>query len=293
MAEVLREHGITKELSIKLDRNFKVEALCFLNRGRSGQSAQAQPQTKQTRRASVAGTNVFVIGGLIRETGFDYLDRIPRSNNVQIGQSDSTYSTAATNNFSLKIGNRPTCPTDELPLTGLTDPTDPTDPCDACDASGNTMKSAESAIMGASVIHSMESFHSLARRNDGETGETQHAQSIHLSYRLNFESDAFVPSDESVKAHSLFGDAYDADSSLDGAREVDIYDDVDDLGLNRLFIEPSDLNSNEETNNGADMESSRLFDEMGSSGSSDSNDNDYFGIASLYIDNLGEENCKY
>lgn len=80
-----------------------------------------------------------------------------------------------------------------------------------------------------------------------------------------------MPSDESVSA----------DSSLDGASEVDIYDDVDDLGLNRLFIERperSDLNSNDETNNGTDMESSRLFDEMGSSGGND---------------NLGEENCKY
>lgn len=258
---MLREHGITKELSVNLNRDFKVEALSFLNSGRSSQSAQVQRQIKQTRRASVAGSNVFVVEGLIRETGFDHLNRIPRSKNVQIGQSDST---ATTNNFSLRIGNRgnrPTCPTDELPLT------DPTDSTAATVESGNTMKSAESAIMGAREIDSMESFHSLARRNYCETGETQHAQSIHLNYRSNCESDAFEPSNESVNANSLFENSDDADSSLDEAREVDIFDDVDDLGLNGLFIESS--------------ESISLFYEEGSSTSND-----------IFVDSLSEEKCK-
>lgn len=271
-AETLREHGITKELSIELERNFKIEALSFLNHGRCGQSAQAQPQTEQTRptrRASVAGTNVFVVGSQIRETGFDYLHRIPRSQNVQIDRLNATHSTATTattTNFSLKIGkrgNHPNSPTNIAPLPDSTDPNH---------ASDNMMKSADSAILGASQIHLMESFDSLARGNDGETCAIQHGQPIHLSdlsYRSNFGSDSFVDA---------------ADSSLAGS--------IEDLGLNRLFVDQSDLKNNEDTNTGTDMESSHLFDTMWSSASSN---NDDFGIASLYIDSsvsLGDENCK-
>lgn len=97
---MLMDSGITEEVAINLERMFKIESLSYLNHGLAGKS---HPQTQHMRRASVARRSVFVVGGQIRETGFDHLGRIPRNNNVVIGLS--TAATAATQNFSIRVAN--------------------------------------------------------------------------------------------------------------------------------------------------------------------------------------------
>lgn len=222
-SQLLEENGITKELKVMLDRNFKIEALSFLNR------AQPQPQTLQTRRASVAGTKVFVVDGRIRETGFDYLERLRRDNHVQISQPGQS-TPAATQNFSMVLAK----PTDRATNITSENGTPRTPPHAASAASvvgngdlhNNTTPTAALAacsidpIIGASVINSMDSFQSLARSVPQIDGN------FILSHSLNFERVQIIPDDEVVDEDSLFGDLSDVSDDVDGLiKELEPFDD--------------------------------------------------------------------
>lgn len=41
------------------------------------------------RRASIASTTLFSVGQMVRDVGFDYLQKIPRSNQVVLGGANS------------------------------------------------------------------------------------------------------------------------------------------------------------------------------------------------------------
>lgn len=59
------------------------DSLAFLTH-QSRQKQRAQDTQPRTRRASVSSTSLFAIGNDIREAGFDYFERIPRSSKVQL-----------------------------------------------------------------------------------------------------------------------------------------------------------------------------------------------------------------
>lgn len=81
---MLEKHGIKKEPSVKLNRDIRVTTLSHL-RNQPTNTAQAIHR----RRASVASSSLFVFGNTVREAGFDFFERIPRSNQVNVGASTS------------------------------------------------------------------------------------------------------------------------------------------------------------------------------------------------------------
>lgn len=83
---MLGAHGITRELAVVLERNFRIESLNFLNSRLQNPSHTAPTHH---RRASVAGTTLFNVENNIQETGFDYLPRIARSNIVAINNTST------------------------------------------------------------------------------------------------------------------------------------------------------------------------------------------------------------
>ena len=102
---MLRHHGITRELVVRLERNLPAESLSYLN------NQPINPQQGITRRrASVASASLFAIGSNVREAGFDYFARIPRSNQVMINS-------ASTND------QEPIASTSDQPSDQLTDAT--------------------------------------------------------------------------------------------------------------------------------------------------------------------------
>lgn len=84
---------------------FPAESLSYLN------NQPINPQQGITRRrASVASASLFAIGSNVREAGFDYFARIPRSNQVMINS-------ASTND------QEPIASTSDQPSDQLTDAT--------------------------------------------------------------------------------------------------------------------------------------------------------------------------
>lgn len=70
-------HGINRELVVGLERNILADSLSYLMH-----QPMTEAQAVGRRRASVASSNVFVIGNNVREAGFGYFRKIPRSNQV-------------------------------------------------------------------------------------------------------------------------------------------------------------------------------------------------------------------
>lgn len=112
-SELLAEHGIKRELSVQIKRNFVIDSLAYLNKPTQPTqptSIRSNPSNpvrgRRARRArSVAGTNLYDVGNTITETGFDFLGRVPRSNRVNIGQQTTpTFATIAMAENSLNVG---------------------------------------------------------------------------------------------------------------------------------------------------------------------------------------------
>lgn len=84
----MKKHGIERELVVKMERNFMADSLSYLTNQQMNQPSHASQRLQ--RRASVASTSLFAIGNSIREAGYDYFGKIPRSNHVQMATSSST-----------------------------------------------------------------------------------------------------------------------------------------------------------------------------------------------------------
>lgn len=80
MARILKDNKITREVTIRLDRNFRIESIAYLNN---------PPVSVPRRRVTISGTNLYAVNQKICETGFDHLRKIPRSNVVNVGASTS------------------------------------------------------------------------------------------------------------------------------------------------------------------------------------------------------------
>lgn len=95
---MLAQHGINRELTVRLDRNFVIDSLSILNNPQQSQQTVAPNPSNPThgRRASVAGSNLYSVNSRIVETGYDFLGRIPRSNRVMIGEATTTDSGSTT-----------------------------------------------------------------------------------------------------------------------------------------------------------------------------------------------------
>lgn len=241
-AALLNEHGITKELTVNLKREYKIEALSFLNsRTRQftqpiqsdqpshSRQAQPTPSTHRTRRASVAGTNLYMIGDHIGETGYDHLQKIPRPNRVQIDTSAPSTSTAATQSFSIKVGKSSIADNNYKIASPV--------------ATVASSASVEPDIMAACSSGAMVSFATLARENDGSNqgSSIENIENIVVSHALNFEQIQCLPDDEIVDADSLFGDLL-SDEEDDGLGIFE-FDDLDYIGLQDLFIEERESSS--------------------------------------------------
>lgn len=74
----LRSHGIDKECYISIERNRRADAMAWLNH------RNEQPKRILQRRATVAGRNLFSVHDNVRETGFDFMERVPVNNCVAI-----------------------------------------------------------------------------------------------------------------------------------------------------------------------------------------------------------------
>lgn len=70
---------------VRLERNWQAESLVWLNQ--PNQLTEPSKQRQLTRRTSVASTNLFSVENNIREVGFDFLARIPRSGDVRLDGS--------------------------------------------------------------------------------------------------------------------------------------------------------------------------------------------------------------
>lgn len=79
-AKLLEKNGINREIVVELSRNCQLEALSYFQKQQRTTASPGFP-ARPTRRASVAGTNLFHVGNAIRETGFDYLLKI-RTNRI-------------------------------------------------------------------------------------------------------------------------------------------------------------------------------------------------------------------
>lgn len=91
----MKKHGIKRELVVKMERNFIADSLSYLTNQTT--SIQSSKGTKQPpRRASVASTSLFAMGDRIREAGYDFFGRIPRSNEVQLSATSSSSATSST-----------------------------------------------------------------------------------------------------------------------------------------------------------------------------------------------------
>lgn len=164
---------------MKLERNYKVEALAYLN---------SQPSRPLARRASVAGGNLFSVNNKIQETGSDHLPKIQRSKQVCIDATDSTATSAATaaTTFSIRVAST------DSSVPAVPSPT-------------NVLQNDETNMANMlSFATIAESAAQDSRNNeigqiDTSTPAFQSFQRIHLSHALNFEvslasdsSDAYV-----------------------------------------------------------------------------------------------------
>lgn len=87
MTRRLREHGIKKELVVVLERNIQADIMSHLK------NQPTNAKAISSRRASVASTSLFAFGNDVREAGFDFFERIPRSSRVMVSSSTSTIAT--------------------------------------------------------------------------------------------------------------------------------------------------------------------------------------------------------
>lgn len=93
---MFRENNITRELIVRLHRNPTVDVLSHLENQPTNTT-----QAVSRRRVSIASSNVFLIGNNIREAGFDFYQRTPRLNRVNVGASTShALERTSTDNFS-------------------------------------------------------------------------------------------------------------------------------------------------------------------------------------------------
>lgn len=87
MTRRFREHGIKKELVVVLERNIQADTISHLK------NQPTNARAVSNRRASVASTSLFAFGNDVREAGFDFFGRIPRSSRVMVYSSTSTNAT--------------------------------------------------------------------------------------------------------------------------------------------------------------------------------------------------------
>lgn len=107
-----------RDCFVGLERNIQAETLSWLNMTESTrttvneascannasnisdistqQENQQNTASRSNRRASVASTNLFVVGNNVQDMGFDYLQKIPRSNRVNFGHVTSGTDVIAT-----------------------------------------------------------------------------------------------------------------------------------------------------------------------------------------------------
>lgn len=71
----IEAHAIVKECYISIKRNRRADAMAWLNH-------QNQPKRILQRRATVSGRNLFSVHDDIRETGFDFMERVSANNCV-------------------------------------------------------------------------------------------------------------------------------------------------------------------------------------------------------------------
>lgn len=91
-----RQHGIHRELIIRLERNIQADVVSHLQN-------QPPQQSITHRRASVSSTSLFSIGGIVREAGFVRFARIPRPSCVAIGSASDTSGLTRQNQAALVI----------------------------------------------------------------------------------------------------------------------------------------------------------------------------------------------
>lgn len=65
-------HDVNEEVAVMIHRDFRLDARALIN----------EPPRQLARRASVAGAQLYIVNDVIRETGFDFLGRIARSNRM-------------------------------------------------------------------------------------------------------------------------------------------------------------------------------------------------------------------
>lgn len=82
-----KTHGIKKSLYVSIKRCRAADCLAWLNKPSTssnpfahGQSNSSMPKKKMKRRYSVAGGDLYSVNNQIRESGFDYLPKIPQPN---------------------------------------------------------------------------------------------------------------------------------------------------------------------------------------------------------------------
>lgn len=101
-AQLFEDFGIKNDLIIHLERDHKTESLLYLNANCGNDVAQPVQSARATRRASIAGANLYRVGNTFRETGSDFLERIRFNRQVQVGPK-STTAAAAPSRFTIKI----------------------------------------------------------------------------------------------------------------------------------------------------------------------------------------------
>lgn len=101
MDALFEEHNIKKNMCVKLERNFIADSASYLQHA-SNQTIENKNRPK--RRVSVASTQLFEVGNSVREVGFDYLERIPRSTRVNFGLQ-SNQASGNTSGISFGVSN--------------------------------------------------------------------------------------------------------------------------------------------------------------------------------------------
>lgn len=153
---LLKKYGITREPVVVLERNFKADSLGYLNK-QSANPAQIQSR----RRVSVASTSLFNIGNQIREAGFDFFQRIPRSTEVNLGASTSGTGML---NASMAINGINCGASNNEATSAVVQPIEPIEPNDANDIFGDEIETlywdeAETHQTGANaMVESNELF---------------------------------------------------------------------------------------------------------------------------------------
>lgn len=216
-----------------LERNFRLDAHSVLN----------QPPRQLQRRASVAGFQVYSVGGDIRETGFDFLGRVARSNRVQNGSASTAPVSAAAETQSPSFARN------------FGDFSVNADNNDSINVGAST-----SGVRSDTNLASFASLANLARQESNRVNDeinidatTSGSAFCNIRDALNFENEQLLellPAEETVDADFLCesdasaGDLHSEGSDF-GLSGLAI-DDTDDFGLTILFSESININEFED-----------------------------------------------